>query len=169
MSQICMRGLVGVSSISSRVRPGFSAARTALQPHGISEWHEPMEWSLRRGMIQSMFAAAMHSLLMHCIGDQAPSRTVWAGNICAENNIQAMPVQQSHVTAHMADKALRSDAGGGALNVGCIDVGHLDAQTRGDLLNAACSEQRRIAFQTMNDSCRQFHASACRMQHEEEW
>ena len=32
MSQTCMRGLVGDSSISSRVRPGTSAARTALGP-----------------------------------------------------------------------------------------------------------------------------------------
>ncbi len=30
MSQICMRGLVGDSSMSSRVRPGTNAPRTAL-------------------------------------------------------------------------------------------------------------------------------------------
>lgn len=52
MSQICMRGLVGDSSMTSRVLPGWIAARTALATQERSGW-ELVGWPWLAGKAQA--------------------------------------------------------------------------------------------------------------------
>jgi len=71
MSQICMRGLVGDSSMSSRVRPGTSAPRTALGSGSCASDPPGLDAGQQQDPVRDVRAACKDvkhtSLCSHCL------------------------------------------------------------------------------------------------------